>query len=232
MRSLKNAEGVLCKFCHVHNFKTSVDGLLGMNVWRTNTISQVDSANKSTSRLIKWKKKINKIKLKKKKKNATRILNTQCSFIFRHQLYRLIYRWTRYNLQLLGKSRKQYHTQCMHFAKMQLVSDCYTVVLCLSISGLFIYKKKKKKKNSSVYLSDSRVVFLRDERIENSDYKCTLKKKRKKKKQRRAYAMFSCVRFFSLNFFTKAYVVGTHLNCIDKSMQFKWVPTTYAFIKR
>ena len=29
-----------------------------------------------------------------------------------------------------------------------------------------------------------------------------------------------------------AYVVGTHLNCIDKSMQFKWVPTTYAFIKK
>ena len=23
------------------------------------------------------------------------------------------------------------------------------------------------------------------------------------------------------------YVVGTHLNCIDKSMQFKWEPTTY-----
>ena len=26
------------------------------------------------------------------------------------------------------------------------------------------------------------------------------------------------------------YVVGTHLNCTDKSMHFKWVPTTYAFI--
>ena len=25
--------------------------------------------------------------------------------------------------------------------------------------------------------------------------------------------------------------MGTHLNCIDKSMQFKWVPTTYAFYK-
>ena len=33
-------------------------------------------------------------------------------------------------------------------------------------------------------------------------------------------------------FFIKAYVVGTHLNCIDMSMQFKWVPTTYAFIKK
>ena len=33
-------------------------------------------------------------------------------------------------------------------------------------------------------------------------------------------------------FFIKAYVVGTHLNCIDLSMQFKWVPTTYTFIKK
>ena len=38
--------------------------------------------------------------------------------------------------------------------------------------------------------------------------------------------------FFFLIFFIKAYVVGTHLNCIDKSMQFKWVPTTYAFMKK
>ena len=35
-----------------------------------------------------------------------------------------------------------------------------------------------------------------------------------------------------LYFFLKAYVVGTHSNCIDLSMQFKWVPTTYAFIKK
>ena len=35
-----------------------------------------------------------------------------------------------------------------------------------------------------------------------------------------------------LYIFLKAYVVGTHLNCIDLSMQFKWVPTTYAFIKK
>ena len=28
-------------------------------------------------------------------------------------------------------------------------------------------------------------------------------------------------------FFIEAYVVGTHLNCIDLSMQFVWVPTTY-----
>ena len=32
--------------------------------------------------------------------------------------------------------------------------------------------------------------------------------------------------------FIKAFVVGTHLNCIDLSMQFKRVPTTYAFIKK
>ena len=32
---------------------------------------------------------------------------------------------------------------------------------------------------------------------------------------------------FFLIFFIKAYIVGTHLNCMDKSMQFKWVPTTY-----
>ena len=44
-----------------------------------------------------------------------------------------------------------------------------------------------------------------------------------KKDQERTYLMI---------FFVKAYVVGTHLNCIDKSMQFKWVPTTYAFIKK
>ena len=40
-----------------------------------------------------------------------------------------------------------------------------------------------------------------------------------------------CVFFFFLVFFIKAYVVGTHLNCNDKSVQFKSVPTTCAFIK-
>ena len=33
-------------------------------------------------------------------------------------------------------------------------------------------------------------------------------------------------------FFIKTYVVGTHLNCMDLSMQFKWVPITYAFKKK
>ena len=38
--------------------------------------------------------------------------------------------------------------------------------------------------------------------------------------------------FFYSDFLYKAYVVVTHLNCINKLMQFKWVPTTYAFIKK
>ena len=46
-----------------------------------------------------------------------------------------------------------------------------------------------------------------------------------------ANAMFLCV-FFFLIFFIKVYVVVTHLNCINKLMQFKWVPTTYAFVKK
>ena len=40
-----------------------------------------------------------------------------------------------------------------------------------------------------------------------------------KKDQKRTYLMI-IIRFF-LTFFIKAYVVGTHLNCINKSMQFK-----------
>ena len=43
--------------------------------------------------------------------------------------------------------------------------------------------------------------------------------------------MMMFMRSFFLFFFIKAYVVDTHLDCIDKSMQFKWVPTTDAFIK-
>ena len=46
-----------------------------------------------------------------------------------------------------------------------------------------------------------------------------------------AYTMFVCV-FVILIFFIKVYVVGTHLNCIFKSMQLKWIPTIYAFIKK
>ena len=33
-------------------------------------------------------------------------------------------------------------------------------------------------------------------------------------------------------FFIEAYVVGTRLNCLDLSRQFKQVPTTYVFIKK
>ena len=39
--------------------------------------------------------------------------------------------------------------------------------------------------------------------------------------------LMGCFLCFFLIFFIKAYVVDTHLNCIDKSMQFKWVPITY-----
>ena len=40
-----------------------------------------------------------------------------------------------------------------------------------------------------------------------------------KKIRKKTYMMMMIMRFFI--FFIKAYVVGTHLNCIDKSMQFK-----------
>ena len=41
----------------------------------------------------------------------------------------------------------------------------------------------------------------------------------KNKYQQRLYLVMF-MRFFS-DFFIKAYIVGTHLNCIDKTMQFK-----------
>ena len=53
----------------------------------------------------------------------------------------------------------------------------------------------------------------------------------KNKDQQRPYLVMF-MRFFFLILFIKTYVVGTHLNCIDKSMQFKWVTTTYALIKK
>ena len=43
-----------------------------------------------------------------------------------------------------------------------------------------------------------------------------------------AYAIFFVIFLFVI-FFIEAYVVGTDLNCIDKSMQFKWAPTTFGF---
>ena len=51
-----------------------------------------------------------------------------------------------------------------------------------------------------------------------------------KKDQQRTF-LIMYVRFCVI-FFIKVYVVDIHLNCIDLSMQFKWVPTTYAFIKK
>ena len=42
---------------------------------------------------------------------------------------------------------------------------------------------------------------------------------------------YFCVVFFFVIFFIKAYVMDIHLNCINKLMQFKWVPTTFAFKK-
>ena len=59
--------------------------------------------------------------------------------------------------------------------------------------------------------------------------KGTLKQRIAKDLSNDAYAMILC--FLFLIFFIKAYVPGTNLNCIDKSVQYKWVPTTYAFIK-
>ena len=59
--------------------------------------------------------------------------------------------------------------------------------------------------------------------------KGTLKQRSGKDLSNEAYLIFLC--FLFLIFFIKAYVVGTHLNCIDKSMQLKWVPTAYALIK-
>ena len=59
-----------------------------------------------------------------------------------------------------------------------------------------------------------------------------LKKSSTKDLSNDAYPMFFVLLFFFLIFFIKTYVVGTHLNCINKSMQFRWVPTIYAFIKK
>ena len=62
-----------------------------------------------------------------------------------------------------------------------------------------------------------------------------------KKDQQRTYQMiliqffFFCFFFvffvvFFWFFFITAYVVGTNLNCINILSQFKWVPTSYAFV--
>ena len=41
------------------------------------------------------------------------------------------------------------------------------------------------------------------------------------------YSLLITASVLFVYFFIKAYVVGTHLNCIHLWMQFKWVPTTY-----
>ena len=56
-----------------------------------------------------------------------------------------------------------------------------------------------------------------------------LNKDQGKDSSKDAYATAFC--FLFLISFIIAYVVGTHLNCIEKSMQFKWAPTTYVFFK-
>ena len=74
-------------------------------------------------------------------------------YISRHQLVILIYRQTGavtcqyipvysiyHSLQLLGENRKQYHAKCMHFAKMQLVSGRYTVVLYHAFTKTRLFK--------------------------------------------------------------------------------------------
>ena len=63
---------------------------------------------------------------------------------------------------------------------------------------------------------------------------CALKKGNKMQSAYQIMLMrcFSMFRFFFLTFFLKAYVVGTHLNCIDLLMQFKLVPETCAFIQK
>ena len=57
-------------------------------------------------------------------------------------------------------------------------------------------------------------------------YVSTYTKGTLKKDQQRTYLkMFLC--FFYSDFLYKAYVVGTHLNCINKLMQFKWQMGTH-----
>ena len=55
--------------------------------------------------------------------------------------------------------------------------------------------------------------------------KGTLKQGSAKDLSNDAYVIFLC--FVFLIFIIKAYVVGTRLNCINKLMQFKWVPGTH-----
>ena len=74
-----HAEGIFCSFCHVHYFKTFVDGPRSVRTYEGQIRRQVISAYKLVHR--------NSIKYKPFNKNATRILKIRCSIISRHQLY-------------------------------------------------------------------------------------------------------------------------------------------------
>ena len=73
-----HAEGVLCKFCHVHSFKTFVDGLQSVKCMKTEYNLSSDFRKQNVYP--------NSIKCKPFNKKATRILKIQCSFTSRHQL--------------------------------------------------------------------------------------------------------------------------------------------------
>ena len=79
-----------------------------------------------------------------------------------------------------------------------------------------------------IQIQSSKTFFLfLQENIPYLDY-CTYPYKGTVKKFRTLQITASVLLLY---FFIKAYVVGIHLNCIDLLMQFKWVPTIYAFYK-
>ena len=62
--------------------------------------------------------------------------------------------------------------------------------------------------------------------------KGTLKKKMLKTHQIMLMRCLLVFLFFFSDFLYKSTRCGYHLNCMDLSMQFKWVPTIYAFIRK
>ena len=63
-------------------------------------------------------------------------------------------------------------------------------------------------------------------------YLPTKGEKKLKKKSAKDLHVFDDVYAIFFWFSLKKHFVDTHLNCTDKCMQFKWVPTTHAFIKK
>ena len=59
-----------------------------------------------------------------------------------------------------------------------------------------------------------------------------LKKTKKKKKGQRGTYLMMLMRSLCVCVGGGGGVRGTHFNCIDKSMNFKWLPTTYAFMMK